>query len=583
MKMPAVISGKKKTVLILIMLFISVNLLFSQLALPPVPEITAAANIESAADEGTLIFRIFYRFPENFHQTLNKDFFKAEIIRPENPGNFEIVYSDGIKEDGIINYYGSTEILLKGDCRDLDKGEHTYTVRASWQLCDEDGTCFFPSSEDIEVSFQIKDNIPGTSPVLSSQTETAASLNGITSIIKYLILAFIGGLLLNIMPCVFPLLSIKALSLVKQSDNNRKEIFLSSIFYSAGIIISLLVLAVFLIIIKNAGEFAGWGFQMQNRWFVLFLVTIIYLFALSMFDVFTITLPGVNMAGKISNRKGYTGHFLTGIFAVLVAAPCTAPFLGSAIAFSLSGNSVIIFLSFLFIGAGFSFPFILLGLNPSLIKKLPKPGKWSVYFKEILGFILAGTAGYLLLSFAKGKPSSVLSSIAGYLFLITFFAWIYGKIVMSGLKRTTIVIVMIILLVLSTAGAKLIPDFNYDTPQFSKTEKNMFSEKELNNLLKKGESVFVDIYADWCTTCKINEGLVFQNKEIIQSFSDNNVTLLKGDFTDGNREIAEWMKKNGKAGVPVYAFYKDAESEPIFLPELLTRRKILEIVNPDKY
>ena len=555
-----------------ILFFIITGHAFSQLPPPPAPEITAEILLDTSSEGGkTAVIRVFYSFPENFHQTLNRDFFKAEVIYPEEFSSIETEYPEGIEEKGEINYYGSAELVLTGDVSSLAAGEYNVKIKASYQLCDDVGTCYLPGSKELEAKFEIP-----LSDISHNGINTEN--NGITGILKYLFLAFIGGLLLNIMPCVFPLLSIKALSLVKQSEDNKREILLSSLFYSAGIIISLMILAVFLIIIKNAGQFAGWGFQMQNKWFVLFLGTVIYLFALSMFDVFTITLPGINTAGKLSARKGYSGHFLTGIFAVLVAAPCTAPFLGSAIAFSLSGSSLIIFLSFFFIGAGFSFPFILLGFNPSLVKKLPKPGKWSVYFKEILGFILAGTALYLLLSFSKGKPASVLSSIIIFLFTVTILAWIYGKTAMSGLKRKYSVLLLLLLLSLAAAAAKIIPDVEYNEKQISSAEE-AFSESRIRRLLDEGNSVFVDIYADWCTTCKINDRLVINTEEIQNLFKENRIVLLKGDFTNGDPEIASWMKKNEKAGVPVYAFFRNSETPAVFLPELLTKKKIADLLS----
>ena len=564
-----------KTYALILYFIISSAYAFAQFPPQPEPEITAAASYESRE----AVIRVLYKFPENFHQTLNKDFYKAEILSPENI-SYSLEYSEGISEKGEINFYGTAEIIITADISDSDinqlKNEnHNLEVKASYQLCDENGICYFPGSKDISVKLDIPEN-----QTLSADSQ--ASTGGNSGILRFLFLAFIGGLLLNIMPCVFPLLSIKALSLIKQSENDKKEILFSSIFYSAGIILSLIILAVFLIIIKNAGQFAGWGFQMQNKWFVLFLITMIYLFALSMFDVFTITLPGVNTAGRISDRKGYTGHFLTGIFAVLVAAPCTAPFLGSAIAFALSGNSLIIVLSFFFIGAGFAFPFLVLGLNPSLIKLLPKPGRWSVYFKEILGFILAGTSFYLLISFGDGKPSSVISSIIIFLFIITMLAWIYGKTVLSGIKRFYSVIILIVLLVLSVYAALTIPDLNHDEKYINSSQNTgyeIFSEEKLNSILNEGKSVFVDIYADWCTTCKLNEKLVLNKKDIKEFLKENNTILLKGNFTDGNTEIGRWMDKNNKAGVPVYAFYKDKDSPPVFLPELLTKTMIFKLAD----
>ena len=591
-----------KPAALLILFFSILYYTGAQNLMQPAPEISISAELQSEEKNSAAVIRIFYSFPENFHQTLNKDFFKAEITVPENI-SYETEYPEGKAEEGIINYYGNAELLLKADLSDLDPGTHSLTVEASWQLCDENGTCYFPGTKKITADIVIpgsagKDTagkISDSLPLSKTEEDITGSnnLSGINKagsgsqlsaadIIKYLLLAFTGGLLLNIMPCVFPLLSIKALSLVQQSRNNKKEILISSLFYSAGIIISLTVLAVFLIIIKQAGQFAGWGFQMQNKWFVLFLISIIYLFALSMFDVFTITVPGVNTAGKLSAKKGYTGHFLTGIFAVLVAAPCTAPFLGSAIAFSLSGSSVLILLSFLFIGAGFAFPFLLLGFNPSIVKMLPKPGKWSVYFKEILGFVLAGTSFYLLISFAQGKPSSVIASIIIFLFVITFFAWIYGKISLSGIKRKYSVSILFLLIILSIYSAVKIPDLNYETGNTaaeSSEGTESFSEEKVDYFLDNGYSVFVDIYADWCTTCKINDRLVINTDEVKKLFKENRTVLLKGDFTDNNQQIAEWMNKNGKAGVPVYVFYKDKTSSPVFLPELLTKKKISELFN----
>ncbi len=561
-----------------LILFLFSSAIYAQFGPQPAPEITADTEIINENNSTLAAIRVFYRFPENFHQTLNKDFFKAEIISPENT-SYETEYPEGKEEKGEINYYGSAEIIMTVNTEDLTPGKQILKLKASYQLCDEDGTCYFPGSEEIDVSLTLPENRIISDNNFSETTGTLNKPGTLSGVLKYMILAFIGGLLLNIMPCVFPLLSIKALSLVKQSEHDKREILISSLFYSAGIILSLIILALFLILIKNAGQFAGWGFQMQNKWFVLFLISAIYLFALSMFDVFTITLPGVNTAGKLSGKGGYPGHFLTGIFAVLVAAPCTAPFLGSAIAFSLSGSSMLILLLFIFIGTGFAFPFLLLGFYPALVKKLPKPGKWSVYFKEILGFILAGTAFYLLISFAKGKPSSVVSSIIIFLFILTFLAWLYGKIALSGIRRKYSFTALLLLLLLSVAAAVSVPDFDYEGVNISADKKTdmQFSAENLAKHLDEGRSVFVDIYADWCTTCKINERLVLNTDEIKELFAENNTVLLKGDFTDQDPHISEWMKENSKAGVPVYAFYRDDKTPPVFLPEIITRKKIRDL------
>ena len=559
----------KKLLTLILFVFLFTQYVFSQGLTKPAPEIEVSAD-KGKTSENIIVFTIKYIFPENFHQTLNRDFFRAQLISPEKAVRQDIVYPEGTTENGVVNYYKSAEIKLSTEGWDLEPGGYDYSVRVHYQLCDENGTCYLPGSEDISGTFEI----------LESDINNKNS-SGISELLKYIVFAFIGGILLNIMPCVFPLLSIKALTLIKMSENNKKQIFLSSLSYSAGIIASLLVLAVSLIVLKSAGQFAGWGFQMQNRWFVLILVSVIYLFALSMFDLFTITLPGQGIAGKASQRKGYTGQFMTGIFAVLVAAPCTAPFLGSAIAFSLSKNSLFILFSFFAIGTGFALPFILLGLYPAVIKKLPKPGKWSIYFKEILGFILVGTSIYILLSFSKGKTVEELAGILIFLFFLTFFAWIYGKSSVSGISRIKIRIITAVLIISTLITGSIFLGYsnkNEKLPDISGIE-NDFTAEKLKNLTEAGQAVFVDIYADWCTTCKINERFVLSSREITAFFNENNIKVIKGDFTDNNPEIAAWMMENGKAGVPVYAYFHDARSAPVFFPELLTKKIITDKIS----
>jgi len=198
------------------------------------------------------------------------------------------------------------------------------------------------------------------------------------------------------MPCVLPLLSVKALNLIEQSSHDKSAIFKSSLLYGLGILVSFLALAFTVIVLKSSGELFGWGFQFQNPLFVLILLTIIFIFSLSLFDVFTINPPrkASDKAGSLRAGKSYGGSFLTGIFAVLVATPCTAPFMGAALGFAFSQTPLIIIVIFTSLSVGFALPFVLLGLFPALIKKIPKPGLWMNTFKEFMGFLLLGTVVY---------------------------------------------------------------------------------------------------------------------------------------------------------------------------------------------
>ena len=457
-------------------------------------------------------------------------------------------------------------------------------IAAEYPLCDENGVCYLPGKKITSSMIEI-DRSQGFQDVSSP----AASL-----ILKYIIFAVIGGFLLNLMPCVFPLLAIKTVSISLQSNDDKRKILLSSLCYAAGIIISLVIIALFLVIFKAAGNFAGWGFHMQNPKFVIMLAAIIFLFALSMFDIFSITIPMGNNAEKISLVKGYAGHFFTGIFAVFFAAPCTAPLLGSATAFALSASGVIIFIFFIFIGIGFALPFALLGLYPKLIEKLPKPGKWSLILKEIMGFILLGTVIYLILPIFKKYPEAI-AKIFYFFFITAFAAWFSSAISKTKnpvpvwrdkklLRDRALKIAAIIIII--CCWVFLINDIKTD----NKNEKKYYSaafEKEyikqfsldlLADLNSQNIPLFINIYADWCTTCKINDAMVFSSKEIEDFFTKNGIIMLKGDFTEYDGEIAQWMKAFKKTGVPVYAYYHSAEDylNPVFFPEILTKHTIIK-------
>ena len=552
---------------------------FTQPAGVPEPEITAYAETGRGSGSTFTIF-VLYEFPENFYQTHNPDFFNVSVTNPEIPGGYRVVFPEGKTEGDVINYHESALLRIEIENMKQLSGAESVSIEAGYQLCDENGTCYMPGRKELSVS------LAGMGEPGPGKAET-----GFDNLLKYLLFALAGGLLLNIMPCVFPLLSIKALALVRQSGDDRRSIMLSALSYAAGITASLLVLALFIIALREAGSYAGWGFQMQNPYFVTALSAVIFLFSLSMFDVFTVTLPGGNTAGKASAVKGYAGHFLTGIFAVLVAAPCTAPFLGPAIAFALTQNTLTILGFFVFIGIGFSLPFTVLGFFPALIKKLPKPGRWSIIFRELLGFVLAATALYLVAPLVRAKPQYS-SGIIYFFFTLAFAAWLYGKGAQpgSGAKR---VFTSLLLASALTAGgwalfinfsspAEAVPEKTADSresiPGINETYEKVFSTALLEEELSKNNPVFVNIYAEWCTTCKINDRIVFSSEEFRNTAEEKGITVLKGDFTYGDRDIASWMNRHGKAGVPVYAYYPPAgdKSSPYFFPEILSKDLVIK-------
>ncbi len=548
------------------------------------PEPGISVSVADNGNSDLLTIKISYEFPRDFHQTHNPDFFRVDIVSPELSGKYKVVYPEGKKENDTLNYYGMAVLTLVAEKKHFTPGKQIITVSAGYQLCDEEGTCYMPGKKEFSVEADLQ-VLPET---FSWHAEAA-------DIMKYILFAFLGGLLLNVMPCVFPLLSIKALSLVKQSEDDRRKILLSSLSYASGIIISLFILAIFLIILKSAGKYAGWGFQMQSPWFVMALSTVIFIFSLSMFDVFTVTLPGGKAAARAGSAKGYAGQFLTGIFAVLVAAPCTAPFLGPAIAYALSRSSLIIITFFIFAGTGFAFPFIMLGLNPALVRMLPKPGRWSSVFKEILGFILALTAVYLLSGLLKKRDAETAINVFYFLLITSFAAWFYGKIAAPGASMLRIALALafstllvatgwVFLLDLEKPGIKSEARVNAEEIIPEKEYVRTFSLQMLESLEDENRPVFVNIYADWCTTCKVNERFVLSSPEIDSFFREKSITVLRGDFTEGNPEIAKWMKESGKAGVPVYAYYLPSRETtgPVFLPEILSKEIVIKYFSQNR-
>jgi thiol:disulfide interchange protein DsbD len=544
--------------------------LFSFLIADPASITNPKLEIEQGKSE---VLKVKVLIPEGQHMTLQPDYFYVDIDSLPGISSAQTVYPDGQKKDDLGNwvYYKEVEVTKSiSVSNDLKPGDYKLTIRVGHQFCNEEGSCLLPEEQVIEYNLTVKEG---------------AGFN-YSDLIKFLLLAFIGGVILNIMPCVLPVLSIKALSIVKQSHQDKKDILKHSLAYTFGILLSFLILSIVVIIIKLSGEMVGWGFQFQNPSFVLVLYSVMFVFALSMFDVFIFQAPGMSMAYQASGKSGYSGSFMSGIFAVVLATPCTAPFLGAALGFAFSQPPLIIFAIFMLIGLGLAFPFLLIGFFPNSIKIFPKPGEWMNIFKECMGFLLLATAVWLLNVVYTQLGGSNTIRVLFFTVVLAFAAWMYGRFVKPNYSKAFQWIMTLVAILSIVIGAYFLLQFKEAPAEASTTTEaatddmwKKFDETEVNQMIAEGKPVFVDFTAQWCMTCKSNETTVLWTDEVKNAFQKKGVTLYKGDYTKKDPTIHTWLKKFKKAGVPLYLLYIPGQTEPVVFPEIITKGMVLDKLN----
>ena len=542
----------------IILLMCALMLSLTSFAFPGTQEVTA----EIIDDQVVVSFNI----PDKMHQVLQKEYFKLEIEPVDGLDFGPTEYPAGIIKGKFGDeYHGLTQlkqqITVSGDFK-----QTTLNVNASYQLCNETGACLMPQDISLKVT------IP--------QSLTVESADDEGSELPYmLVLAFCGGLILNLMPCVLPVLSIKMMSIVNSAQKGRHEIMMGGLTYTAGVLVSFAFLAGAVIALKTSGEAVGWGFQFQNPYFVFGLLVIIWAFGLSLFDLFLVQAPGMNAATKASSSNGAMGTFMSGVFAVLLATPCTAPMLGSAIGFAFKQSSAIIFLMMMVVGLGLAFPFILLGFMPGVMKLVPKPGNWMNSFREVMGFLLFATAVFLARSLSFIISPAQFINVLWFMLILSFALWLYGRNKKPHLSKTKQWLGTIAAAIIALYGAYALLDFSYSeekqsTSEVSSSNWQVFSTERLEKLKADGKGVFVDFGAEWCMTCKANEALVLNTDDIQAAFKEKGVELLHGDFTRKNPVILEYLQKYERGGVPLYLYFKKGESEPIIFPEVLTKGMI---------
>ena len=401
---------------------------------------------------------------------------------------------------------------------------------------------------------------------------------------KFLLFGFIGGFILNLMPCVLPVISLKIFGFIQHAGQDRRRILRSGLAFVAGIFAWFIGLALLLIGLKSAGREITWAFQFSNPYFVLVMSAVVLVFALNLFGVFEISLPQFANRGVLgwTAREGDAGSFFQGVFATVLATPCTAPFLGTALGFAFTQSGWTILLMFLAIAAGMAFPYFLLSAQPAWLRLLPKPGPWMVRVKELMGFLLLGTLLFLLAVLGAERGVEAIIWASCFLLALSLACWMKGAfIVPTASLKSRFISVLLLLVVLIGSGYYFIREkFAAAKTVAAETQTQggwqPFTPQLLEAELKQGHAVFVDFTAAWCLTCKFNEAKVLEATAVRGAFQRLGVTRIKADWTNADPAITKILKQLGRPGVPMYVLYPGNHAEPILFPELLTQNLILE-------
>lgn len=394
-----------------------------------------------------------------------------------------------------------------------------------------------------------------------------------------LLLALVGGLILNLMPCVFPVLSLKALSLVSHSHLSSVQVRLHGWVYTLGVLVSFILLAATLVILKAGGTQIGWGFQFQSPLFVLAMAYLMFLVGLNLSGVFVIGGSIAGVGSSLADRGGYSGSFFTGVLATIVATPCTAPFMAAALGYALTQPAIKLFAIFLSLGFGLALPYLLLANWPGLQRWLPRPGLWMERTKQVLAFPMYAATAWLVWVLAQQSGPGIVLIALGGIIALAFAAWLYNttrnsspNIERAGTGSALIILVLTILAGYSTINANPLNDTGNKTAA-SDINQNWepYSAERLHDLLAQGKPVFLNFTASWCISCLVNEKVALSTHDVKAAFKAADITYLKGDWTKRDAEITAMLTQFGRSGVPLYVFYPAGKSsKPVELPQVLT-------------
>ena len=473
-------------------------------------------------------------------------------------------------------YYGEADLLVT-----LPDSTDTLTLAVTYQGCADAGLCYPPETDYLLVDAatgSVSPTVPGETPSAGQSVSISATSSGppqqsapaSMSLIIAMGLAFLGGLILNAMPCVFPILSLKVLSFATGDPAEHRR---HGVAYLIGVVSSFVLIASILISLQTAGRWVGWGFQLQSTGFVIGLAYLFTLMGLSLSGLVLLGSRWMNLGAGLAAAPGTRGSFFTGVLAVVVASPCTAPFMGSALGYALTQPPLAALTVFAALGTGMAAPMVAVSMSKTARGWLPKPGAWMETLKQVMAFPLYLTAVWLL--WVAGKQSGVDTMAAAATGLVLLAL---GLTLLRGQTLAKFVGVVAIACALLLAGVRGEVPTGADSTTRPGTVS--WSRETLNSLRASGTPVFVDVTADWCITCLANEQAVLFTDDMTQAFADAGVTYMVADWTNYDPAIGEFVQEHGRNGIPLYVMYPgDLQSEPVMLPQLLTRTIVIEALD----
>jgi DsbC/DsbD-like thiol-disulfide interchange protein/cytochrome c biogenesis protein CcdA len=394
--------------------------------------------------------------------------------------------------------------------------------------------------------------------------------------------AFVGGMILNLMPCVFPVVGIKVLTFVESSRASPASLRAHGLLFALGVLVCFWAIAGVLIALRAGGASLGWGYQLQSPLVVSALALLFFVLALNMSGVFEMGARAQQLAGSVRAESGYLDAFLSGVVATVVATPCTAPFMGAALGFAVTQPAVISMTVFTALALGMAAPYLVLSFSPKLVGRLPKPGHWMVTLKQALAFPLYLTVVWLV--WVLGRQVGI-DAVARFLIGTTFIAaglWIYGNWNAASASRARAVAYVFAAVFILSGSVVAWPETSADRNNNLATTKGIWepwSADSVNVARQEGRAVFVDFTAAWCVTCQVNKRLVLNRESVQTRFRDSNIVLMVADWTNRDPEISLALDSLGRSGVPVYVMYPPGGGDPKLLPELLTESLVLDAID----